>query len=64
MIDRRRRIAAHESMRWTGVPAATVRVWAYRGRLHSVGLDTRGYPLYRVVDVIALRNMQGVRRVP
>jgi hypothetical protein len=34
-----------------GLPAATVRSWAARGRISSRGTDRRGDPLYRVRDI-------------
>lgn len=46
-------VGAHQGPDF-GVPAATVRSWARRRRLHTRGLDNFGRPLYSLADVLAL----------
>lgn len=48
-------MGAHEAPRY-GIPAATIRSWAHRGKLRSRGLDAFDRPLYSVTDVLALAN--------
>lgn len=43
-----------------GVDCATVRSWASRGHLAKSGLDERGRPMYRLIDV--LRVARDTRR--
>lgn len=43
-----------------GVDASTIRQWVSRGHLAPSGLDERGRPLYRLIDV--LRTARDTRR--
>lgn len=64
--DERRRIAAYEAPAAVGVPAATVRSWARRGRIYAVAIDPQGRPLYLTADLTRLRDRPGLgpRRPP
>lgn len=56
-----RTIGAHQADA-LGVKPATVRKWAQRGRLHAVGLDRFGRPLYAVEHVAQLAARRVDRR--
>jgi DNA-binding transcriptional MerR regulator len=57
-----RLVSAAEAARLTGIPAGTIRHWAARQRLFSVGLDKDGRPLYRLSEIKALRAATRRRR--
>lgn len=40
-----------EAANLVGVKTATIRQWRHRGLLEPTGLDDRGHPLYRQLDV-------------
>jgi len=54
----RRRITARQAETQLGVPASTIRAWASKSkqRLYAVGIDPWGRKLYRLSDVLALRD--------
>jgi hypothetical protein len=54
--DPRQRIAAYEAPALLGVPEGTVRSWASRGLVYSVGVDEQHRPLYLATDLQALRD--------
>jgi hypothetical protein len=56
--DDRRKVTAREAQTELGVPTGTIRAWASasKQRLYAVGIDTRGRKLYRLSDVLALRD--------
>lgn len=66
MTDPRRRITAAEAPAVVGVPEGTVRSWASRGLVYSVGVDPNGRPLYTVTDLEQLRDRprRGPRPAP
>lgn len=45
---------AAQAERELGIPAATVRVWAFRERIWSRGIDRQGHPMYSGVELIRL----------
>lgn len=47
---------AADAERELGIPAGTVRAWAFRQRLWSYGLDRAGRPMYRERDLVSLRD--------
>lgn len=53
-MNERRVITAAEAEQYLGIPAATVRKWASRGRVHSVGIAHRGQRWYRLRDILDL----------
>lgn len=61
MSDERRTMTAPEAERELGVPASSIRGWASLQKLFAVGIDQRGRKLYRVSDVLALREATGRR---
>lgn len=62
--DPRRRIAAYEAPAVLGIPEGTVRSWASRGLVYSIGVDEQHRPLYAVTDLARLRDRprRGPRR--
>jgi DNA-binding transcriptional MerR regulator len=60
--DRYRHITAAEAETTLGVPSATVRAWAARGKLHSVGKERDGSLWYRLEDVLRLATLRHSRR--
>jgi hypothetical protein len=56
--DDRRRITAREAETELGVPASTIRAWASasKQRLYAIGIDLKGRKLYRLSDVLTLRD--------
>lgn len=52
----RRHITAREAQDCLGIPASTIRVWAWRGKLHAVSIDRNGERWYRLADVLELRD--------
>ena len=52
--NERRVITAPEAQRELGVPAATVRSWAHRGKLYAVGIGESRERWYKLSDVLAL----------
>jgi hypothetical protein len=55
-----RMLGAHQCPTELGIPAATVRSWAARGRLYSRALDAAGRPLYFEHQLVALRDTRRV----
>ena len=51
-----RLLSAAEAERHLGIPSATVRSWALRGKLLSSGLDRSGRPLYAEANLLTLRD--------
>lgn len=45
---------AAQAERELGIPAGTVRAWAFRERVYSRGLDRQGHPMYSGVELIRL----------
>jgi hypothetical protein len=54
--DPRQRIAAYEAPALLGIPEGTVRSWASRGLVYSVGVDQQHRPLYLATDLQQLRD--------
>lgn len=55
-LDDERPVSAAEAARALGVRPGTVRSWASRGLLHSMGDDRSGRALYRLGNVRRLRD--------
>jgi DNA-binding transcriptional MerR regulator len=53
-------VSATDAATHCGVGASTVRMWRARGYLNPSGLDEKGRPLYRLIDV--LRAARDTRR--
>lgn len=53
-MNERRVITATEAQTYLGIPAATVRQWAHRGRIHAVAIARRGQRWYRLADILDL----------
>lgn len=49
---------AAESERVLGIPAATVRTWAFRKLIYAYGLDDRDRPMYDRDDLVRLRDLR------
>ena len=56
--DSRRVITATEAQASLGIPASTVRSWAWRGKLHAVSIGEDGQSWYRLEDVLALASLR------
>lgn len=50
--DAAERLAASTDLAALNIQATNVRDWKRRGILTPTGLDTRGRPLYRLVDIL------------
>jgi hypothetical protein len=48
-------LTARDAEQYMGIPTGTVRSWASRGLLHSLGLRD-GWPAYDAADLAALRD--------
>lgn len=53
-------VTTNQAAETCGLSGSTIRSWVQRGHLHPTGLDERGRPLYRVIDV--LRAARDTRR--
>lgn len=53
-------VTTSEAATHCGVGKSTITMWRERGHLTPSGLDERGYPLYRLIDV--LRAARDTRR--
>lgn len=52
---------AAEAERVLRIPAATVRSWARRKRIHPYGLDAQRNPMYDRDDLVTLRDRSRTR---
>jgi DNA-binding transcriptional MerR regulator len=50
-VDAGELLTTAQAAELTDVTEATVRSWKHRGQLAPAGLDERGRPLYRLLDV-------------
>lgn len=45
-------VSTTDAAREIGVATETIRSWAHRGHLEKAGLDEKGRPMYRLIDVV------------